>query len=105
VPPLQADLPEYFAAEDLDARIEGSRPLLRSLATMAGGNRILGVGSGRGEVLAAGALEGLEVHGSDISPVMADECQRLYGVGPLVGDLEDYEEDPFDASAPLMFLA
>ena len=88
------DPDDYFAAHDTDAKVGQNRQMVRKLAAMAEGSRLLDVGSGRGELLAAAQLEGLEVEGTEISPVMADECERLYGVRPQVCALEDLDVGP-----------
>lgn len=91
------DDPEgYFSAHDTAVKLEQNRAMARELASIAGGQRLLDVGSGRGELLAAAIAEGFDAHGTEISPTMADDAERIYGVRPAVCALEDYEAEPFD---------
>lgn len=80
---LYGDPEKYFEYHDSDAKIEGQRGLIREVVRRTGRPQptIVDVGSGRGELLRAGVLEGQpNVVGLELSDAMIADARTNYGV-------------------------
>lgn len=99
---LYGDPAKYFANADEDGKTQRFRKHIREACEKVGMKTpsLLDVGSGRGEMLRAAKLEGLErVVGLELSTSMIDHVRDKYGITVIPKILEDYaasETQPFD---------
>jgi SAM-dependent methyltransferase len=92
---LYGDPDEYFSRHDEERRVARYRELVRGLIETRGVERpsVLDVGSGRGELLHAATLEGLDdVVGLEFADAMIAGARRSYGVELLPQTIEEYAE-------------
>jgi SAM-dependent methyltransferase len=99
---LYGDPDSYFAAFEVDGKIQGSRAIVKELLTRTGARpRILDVGAGRGEFLRAAQLEGVtDVLGLELSNAMAEGARKQFGIDIEMLTVEDFAKTkpkPFDA--------
>jgi SAM-dependent methyltransferase len=89
---LYGDPDKYFVHHNEAQKIEQRRLLARELADAAGGTRLLDVGSGRGEMLAAAKAEGLTPVGLEFAQAMIDYVRTEHGITVLDQSIEDHAE-------------
>jgi SAM-dependent methyltransferase len=91
---LYADPDKYFERHDAVARLASYRQILRELTSMAGAGpspAILDIGSGRGELLQAARLEGLDdVVGLELSKAMIDRVAAELGFAVFAETIEEH---------------
>lgn len=91
---------EYFRHHDEGQKLEGARGLLARAESLAGGRgRVLDIGAGRGEVLAAAREAGWEAVGVEPSASFADHAARVSGAEVRREPVErcGFAEGSFDA--------
>lgn len=99
---LYGDPEKYFEGHDECWKLEAYRKLIREVKGRLGRSdriSLLDVGSGRGELLRAAALEGVEATGLELSEAMAAYAQRS-GLQVYTRSVEDFAaatESRFDA--------
>ncbi len=99
---LYGEPDQYFANSDSARKVDGYRGLLRELSEKLGRSRfsVLDVGSGRGELLAAARLEGVDAVGLEPSEAMAARARESLGVhlqSSSVEELAASSDRTFDA--------
>jgi SAM-dependent methyltransferase len=99
---LYGEPDEYFGTSDTARKVEGYRRLMRELSEKLGRTRysVLDVGSGRGELLAAARLEGIDAVGLEPSEAMAARARDSLGVDVqrrTVEELAASSDTAFDA--------
>lgn len=90
---IYGDPGKYFAGRDLEVTIESRRELIRAIRQRTGLEqpRVLDVGSGRGETLAAAGREALDTAvGLELSEAMASSCQADLGVKVRLETIEQH---------------
>jgi SAM-dependent methyltransferase len=98
---LYGDPEKYFAHQDTSERVGGGQALVREFRTHLRRplGSLLDVGSGRGEILQAARLEGVErVTGLELSDAMVKHAEQHYGVSVKRQTVEEYA-----ATAPSRF--
>ncbi|MGH9391356.1 MAG: class I SAM-dependent methyltransferase, partial [Vicinamibacteria bacterium] len=88
---LYGEPDDYFGTTDTGRKIEAYRGLMRQLAQRLGRTRfsVLDVGCGRGELLAAARLEGVEAVGLEPSEAMAARARESLGVDVQCRTIEE----------------
>lgn len=91
---LYGDPVKYFERHDEAAKVERSRQLVREVVSRSSTSspRILDIGCGRGEFLAAAALEGANAVGLELSEATIAYATEAYGVRILRGTVEQHAE-------------
>jgi 2-polyprenyl-3-methyl-5-hydroxy-6-metoxy-1,4-benzoquinol methylase len=99
---LYGDPAKYFVRHDEQGKVDRSRELIREISKRLGRTsyRLLDIGSGRGELLQAAKLEGVEATGLEFSDAMIEHTRKTYGMTPIAQSIEDYA-----ASAGIRFEA
>jgi SAM-dependent methyltransferase len=94
------DPTSYFRQHDAELKLAGASRSLEYAAQIAGGRgRLLDIGAGRGEMLAAARALGWEAVGVEPSPSFAEYAERLSGAEVRREPVErcGFEPESFDA--------
>ena len=96
---LYSDPDKYFGGDDSEKKVESYRGLVREVGERLGGFpfRLLDVGSGRGEILAAARLEGVTAVGLELSQAMIAEADARYNVEVRSQTIEEFSGTIRDA--------
>jgi SAM-dependent methyltransferase len=99
---LYGDPEKYFERHDEAAKVERSRQLVREMLSRSATDspKILDIGCGRGEFLAAAQLEGADAMGLELSEATIAYATKAYGVRIVRGTVEqhaDRRSGPYDA--------
>lgn len=85
---------EYFATHDEITKVSSNCKLIDEIIMRLGRNKVdlLDVGSGRGEMLEAARLKGVETIGLDFSKAMVEYIYKRYGISIMNQTIEEFAQ-------------